>query len=315
MDAVVADLERGDAAALALARFQVDQELIGVGGQAAQFVEFGVVTLGDDAAVDQLQRRLRRDRAGEQVRGLVVAPHLVGQRLQPRRIQRGQHFAQRRQHRQTVAQGGQVAWARRAQRHAGEDAFDVAQAAEAFAQVGIGPALDQRRHRMVASAEHRAIAQRPVQPAPQQAPAHRRDGRIEHAEQGVAVVAVHARVQFQVASRRDVHRDRIARGFHRDRGEVWQLLLLGFLDVAEQGAGGGHRQRLVLDAEAGEVVQAEEAQQLAPAAVRIEQPRRTAAQCAGAHRRQALLVGDQQFGRFQPRQLGQQLVLAVDLVD
>ena len=39
--------------------------------------------------------------------------------------------------------------------------------------------------RVVALAEHPAVAQRAVQPAPQQAPAHRRDGGIQHAQQGV----------------------------------------------------------------------------------------------------------------------------------
>ena len=312
---VVADLERGDAAAGALACLQFDQELVGVGGQAAQFVQFGIVAFGDDAAIDQLQRWLGGDRAGEPLRGFVVAAHLGGQRLQARRVQRRQLLAQRRQHRQAVAQGGQVARARRAQRHPGEDAFQVAQAAEAFAQVGIGALFDQRGHRLVALAQHLALAQRPVQPAPQQAPAHRGDGGIEHAQQGVAAVAVDPRVQLQVAAGGRVHRDRIAGGFHRDRGQVRQLLLLGLLDIAEQGAGGGDRQRQVLDAETGQVVHAEKAQQLAPAAVGIEQPRRAPAHCTGTHRRHAFLVGDQQLGRLQPRQFGLQLVLGFDLVD
>ena len=69
--AVVADLQRRDAAGGALARFQVDQELVGVGRQRAQLVEFGVVAVGEDAAVARQHRRLRRrwpTRAGARAR-------------------------------------------------------------------------------------------------------------------------------------------------------------------------------------------------------------------------------------------------------
>src|SRR5690606_39640342 len=90
-----------------------------------------------------------------------------------------------------------------------------------------------------------------------------------------------------------------------------------FLDIAEQGAGGSGGTRLVVDAEAGKVVQLEERQQLATAAVGIEQPRRATPHAAALAQelRPVLLVGDQQLGRLQPRQLRLQRVVAVDLVD
>ncbi len=63
--AVVADLERADAGALALALFQIEQEAVAVLGQVAQFVEFGIVTAGDDAAVADQHRWGFDQRAGE----------------------------------------------------------------------------------------------------------------------------------------------------------------------------------------------------------------------------------------------------------
>src|SRR3546814_10154008 len=81
-------------------------------------------------------------------------------------------------------------------------------------------------------------------------------------------------IQFQVAAGGGVHRDRAVARFDRDRGQVRQALLLGFLDVAEQGARGGDRQRPLVDAERGQVVQVEELQQLPAPAVGVEQPRR-----------------------------------------
>ena len=95
-----------------------------------------------------------------------------------------------------------------------------------------------------------------------------------------------------------------------------QALLLGFLDVAEQGAGGGDRARLVVDAERGQVVHAEELQQLAAAGVGIEQPRCAAAQAARFQHRlgPTLFVGDQGFRRLQAGEFGFQRVVVVDFV-
>ena len=170
---------------------------------------------------------------------------------------------------------------------------------------------------MVALHQHLAQAQRAVQPAAQQAPTHGCHRAVEHAQQGIAGITVDTRVQFQVAAGGGVHRDRLAGGFHRDRSQVRQALLLGFLDIAEQGAGGGGGTGLVIDTEAAQIVQLEEVQQLAAAAVRVEQPRRTAAH-AGAlaqELRPVLLVGHQQLGRLQPCQLGFQGVVGFHLVD
>ena len=57
-----------------------------------------------------------------------------------------------------------------------EDAFQVAERAELVAQRFVRTRIDQGRHGMVAFAEHATVAQRAVQPAAQQAAAHRRDG-------------------------------------------------------------------------------------------------------------------------------------------
>src|SRR3546814_2308587 len=81
-----------------------------------------------------LDQRLRKQR------GLrIVLAEPGDQRLQPWRVERRQQVAQLRQHSQRVAQGTQVARPRRAQGDPGEDALDVAQRAEGFAQIGVAP--------------------------------------------------------------------------------------------------------------------------------------------------------------------------------
>ncbi|MNN94329.1 hypothetical protein D3C81_2129330 [compost metagenome] len=58
MDAVVANLEIGQAGAGLFPRFQVHQVLAGVLAEHLQFVEFGVVTALDHAAVADHRRRV-----------------------------------------------------------------------------------------------------------------------------------------------------------------------------------------------------------------------------------------------------------------
>ncbi len=225
--------------------------------------------------------------------------------LQPRRVQRREQFTQARQQAQRIAQRRQVARARAAQGDPRQDAFDVAEGAEGLAQSGVR-AVFERRDRVVPRAQHAAVAQRPVQPAPQQAPAHRRHRGIEHPEQGRAGVAVHPGIEFEVAARGRVHRDRAIAGFHGDGRQVRQPLLLCLLDIAQQRAGGSDGQRLVVDAEAAQVVDAEELQQLATAAVGVEQPRGAAAhaRASGDGFRPAFLIRHQDFRRLQPREFG-----------
>ncbi|KAG1549843.1 hypothetical protein G6F50_013324 [Rhizopus delemar] len=106
---VVAHLQGGDATALALALFQVDQELVGMGGQAAQLVQLLVEAVGQHAAIAQLQRRHLGDGAGQQLRAFVMFAQRGVQRLQAWRIQRRQHLAHCRQQAQAIAQGGGTA--------------------------------------------------------------------------------------------------------------------------------------------------------------------------------------------------------------
>ncbi|MNU58797.1 hypothetical protein D3C71_479410 [compost metagenome] len=81
---VVADLQGGDAAALALALFQVDQELVGVGRQATQFIQLGVEAICQHATIAELERRHFGNGAGQQVRTLVVFAERGVQGLQSR---------------------------------------------------------------------------------------------------------------------------------------------------------------------------------------------------------------------------------------
>ena len=64
-DVVEADLERGDAGALALAGFDLGDVLLAVLAEVAEFVELGVIAGADGAAIGEVERRL----VGDGVRG------------------------------------------------------------------------------------------------------------------------------------------------------------------------------------------------------------------------------------------------------
>src|SRR6185437_15236941 len=104
--AVVADLQRRDAATGLLAFLQLDQVLVGVGGQATQLVEFRIVAVGDHAAVALQYRRLFDQGTGEQGGGFRVVADVFDQGMQQRTVQRGDLLAQHRRGGEAVAQGG-----------------------------------------------------------------------------------------------------------------------------------------------------------------------------------------------------------------
>src|SRR5205823_13727271 len=61
-DGVVANLERGDAGALALARFDLHQNRLRIAGDGAQLVELAIDATPNRAAVADRWRRIRIDR-------------------------------------------------------------------------------------------------------------------------------------------------------------------------------------------------------------------------------------------------------------
>ena len=310
MHAVVADLQCCNAGGDAFARFQFDQEFIGVAGQSSQLIEFGIEALGDDAAIALHHRRMFDHRARKQRGALAVFTKLRTERRQPGRIELLDIRADRRQRGQCVAQGGKIAWPGRTQRDAGQNPLDIADAPEAVPKGYLAAAFQQDLHGLQTLRQYLLVAQRTMQPASQQTATHGADGGVEHAQQRVLLAAIVARIELKMAARDRIHRDRVVGGLDQDRGEVRQLLLLRLLDITEQCPGCGNRERLVLDAETAQVVHAEKLQQLATAGIAVEIPGRASAQAGhGQYRRRPFVfVRHQHFRRRQSRELGGQLV-------
>ncbi len=270
---------------------------------------------GDHAAVAQQRGRVRDQRAGEDGRGVGMLAESRGQLRDPRTVKRSQQGAQRRQVGERVAQRRQVAWARRAQRHAGEDALDVAQALETLAKRRVGAGVEQGADRLRAPGDDLALAQRTVEPAPQESAAHRCGAAVQHACQGRVVLALRVLVDLEVAPGGRVHRHTVADGFQRQACEVGQGGALGVLQVLQQRACGPDRGAQRGYAEAHEVAGTEERAQCALAAVGIEVPRRATAQAWLVVERadRGHVLRDQGFGRAQAGEFGRQRGFVVDL--
>ena len=122
---VEADLERGDAGALPLARFDLRDVLLAVLAQVAQFVEFRVVAGANRAAVGQVDRRLVGDGfqdqagdVGEFVETAVQAAQAFGLLGVEAALECG-NLLERPAQREQVARPG------RAQRDLGQQALQV----------------------------------------------------------------------------------------------------------------------------------------------------------------------------------------------
>ena len=172
MNAVVLHLEIRDAAALALPRFQIEQERAAVLLNRTQLVELGVVAGRDDAAFAQNRGRLLANGTSEQVDdGFAageVGPELGEERARAalERRAEGGHL------RECRAQARQVSRPRRPQGDACRDALDVGAGSEHGMDRGGRVRGKQRGNGAMPRPKCVAVAQRVVKRVPQPAAPH-----------------------------------------------------------------------------------------------------------------------------------------------
>ena len=311
--AVVADLEGGDAGALPFAPFQIQQEAVGVFRQGAQPVEFRIETGCDHAAFAQQRRRLVRQRPLQALAHRRMVGQIVHQAIQQRAVQIKQQSAQLGQARQPPAQGGQVPWPGGGQRDAGQDALQVAHAAQQALQGLARRGVAQGGDGLVTATQFALLAQRALHPAPQQAAAHRCLGAVQHGGQGVFGAAAQIGFQLQVAAGRGIEQQTVLGMLHMQRTQMRQGATLGVLHIRQQRARSGDSGIEPFGAEAAQVMGLELAAQLLLRAEHIEMPGRAPPQGAmgGPWRGQGKVFGNQQFRGLQPLQFRQ----PVGLVD
>jgi len=188
------DLQVRDAAALALAGFECEEEFAAVRLDAAQLVELGVEARRNDAPVADRRRGFVGDRTDEQVdRALrhVERRCQLGEQGPLRSGERGMQLGEAHE---TVAQCGEIPRTGAAQCDASGDAVDVGDAAQRRAHLFENPRApaetrragldsDQLADGDMPRAGQRTVAQRVMQRMPQPARAHARDAEIQQRQQ------------------------------------------------------------------------------------------------------------------------------------
>ena len=283
---VVADLELLYPGALALARFQLGDELRAVVADVAQAVHLLRVAAAEDAALAHGEGGLVADGA------LDVLPH-VGQLVQRRRLPQqgrrapGQQPFELRQLRAALAQRGQVAPVGGAEHRPAHQALHVADAGERAPQLLPQHALAvQLADGGEAALDGHGREQRPLHPGAQQPPAHGRLGAVEHPQQAAALFA-RALVlrQLQAAPRRVVQLHVFPALEEVERVDIRKVALLRLFHIAQQRAAGPDGRGGVPQAQGVHILRAELLAEggraghvVEPAAVRLQQAAQPLAQ-------------------------------------
>ena len=201
-DVVEAHLERLDAGALALARFDLRDVLLAVLAQVAQLVELGVEAGANGAAVGQVQRRLVGDGVQNQPGDIGQLVEPVVQRPQARRLLRVEAALERGNLFERAAQRQQIARTGGAERHLGQQPLEIENAAQLLAQLRAQDGLLQQfADGVQALLDLGAVHGRPQQALAQQAAAHAGLGLVEHGQHVAGCPAASAAKIGSISSR------------------------------------------------------------------------------------------------------------------
>jgi hypothetical protein len=191
------DAQVRDAAALPLARLELEQEGVAAAADGAQLVELGVVAGGDHAAVPQQGRRLLRQRRFQQGEDRIGRRQRLRAHREQERAIAGDGGTHLRQGLQRRAKPGELARPGLAQGDPGGDPLDVGEVAQRRAQ-RIEARLMQRGDRFVTLARDLALAPRLGQPEAQRPAAHAGGAAVEGREQRRRVLAAQVRVSSRL---------------------------------------------------------------------------------------------------------------------
>ena len=305
--AIVADLERRDARAVAIARFERRDRLAPVARGLAQSIECGVIAFGDIAALRGIDRRGFDQRARQFIdeRAMTIEP-----RKQPRKQWR-QIGAQRKPLAQEACTAERIAKLRQIARPAAprdetpERAARVGQRAQSGTQIGAPQGIARQRIDEIEPIENRTlVGERTCKVVGKQPRPPRGHRTVDRAEQAAVARTGHGADKLQALARRCVDRHPVARAVPHGRLQKDHPAGADMVEIGGDRAHGG-------DFTAREIAEAVERlhpeQRLEPFLPRATRELGGGAANDLARRRRRLFVrrlADQQFGRGQPRQFG-----------
>ncbi len=173
-------------------------------------------------------------------------------------------------------------------------------------RAGCGGGLQLRQRRQPLP-QHATVAQRVVQPMPQQTAAHVAGAGVQQGKQRRRRLAAQGLADFQIAPRGRIHAHIAVGVIHLQAVEVAEVLPLRQLDIAQQRARCRHRHVHLRAAKTGQIQRGKLLAQGPPRRVGIEMPIRQTLAYRRRVQRQATAFRLQHLRRLQPLQLRRQL--------
>ena len=236
-DLVVADLERLDARAHALALLHLLQQGFAVVGKGVQFVERRIIARANDAAIPHGESRLVHNRTFECVAEVVEGLNGCVRTREETARRRTEDFADGGECRKGNAQSNEVACVRRLRLDAREQTLKVIDRAQVLTQTAAQRCV---LHEFRNSTEPRVnpmrCEKRVLEPRFQKACPHRRARKIEHVEKCVLLAAVaQAARDLKVAQRVDVELHRIRCVEEGKAVQLREIRHYRIVEVAQEG--------------------------------------------------------------------------------
>jgi hypothetical protein len=180
-DLVVADLERADAGARALARLELGDPALAVVAKRAKLVDLGRVAGADEIALPRARGRRVDERAADEIRELRKRIHAIAKSREEPTAAIGQALLHRRAPRERLAKPDEIARRRRAAADPPGEPLEIAETVERGAEVVAYRGLsDELLDGVEPLADPHRIEQWIEEPATERARADRRLGAVEN---------------------------------------------------------------------------------------------------------------------------------------
>jgi hypothetical protein len=226
---VITHFQRIQSEAFALADLQ-PVKIVGCAiSQTAPFVQLGVITRRNHAAIAHQYRRRIDNCSLQQLAQFAELAHFFAQRLHWRAFHFRQLRAQFRQLLESVTHTRQVARTCSAQRQTCQNTLQIAHLTQHRLQ--LAAVILQCTDGLLAFRQHFCIADRHMQPAFQHTATHWCYGAIKYRGQCIFHAASQVLRDLQITARRGVHNDGVLLALHGDRANMRQGRALSVFDI------------------------------------------------------------------------------------
>ncbi len=167
LHSIETQLQAGNAGAFSLALLEFQQELVGVGGDASQLVELGIVPRRNDISVAHECGGLRGNRGSQESDHVLVLVHAVAQLMQQGRVDFREAGSQQGERAERDSQLREISRTGRTERHARKNAFHISDALQVLAQAFESSLVDQRAQPLVTAAQRGLVREWAIEPSAQ----------------------------------------------------------------------------------------------------------------------------------------------------